>query len=378
MYNRVSKTRLEGKYENVSLIVVQNDITNEKVDAIVNAANTHLAHGGGVAGAISSRGGHQVQRESDEYVRKNGPVRTGEVGYTSGANLDCKYIIHAVGPIYSGHEIDDELLRDAVYNSFLKAHQLNCRSIAIPAISSGIFGYPKPRCAKVMIKTAKEFVDYMKSNSFNTLQEIRFVNFDTETSDLMENELKSFLNDPSKEIALGTIEKKNRWFDYGKRSTSEDYRPGNLNKVNEKKADPKILQKNKIEDKKINFEESKNELSKDDSVNNDVHQRNYSINPNEIQSGLPNFSVKNDADFGLKEKSYGAKPREFNQETDLVIRLQEKSDESENNVHEITRKNEVGTGLIEKSDEHKEKVAELKSDSQEEEKSKVYNSNPIE
>ena len=81
--------------------IVLKDITQESVDAITNAANEDLWHGGGVAGAISRKGGPLIQRESNFYVRQYGPVKTGTCGFTSGGNLDCKYVIHAVGPIWN-------------------------------------------------------------------------------------------------------------------------------------------------------------------------------------------------------------------------------------------------------------------------------------
>ena len=81
------------------LHLVQGDITQEEVGAIVNAANLHLQHGGGVAGIISRRGGPQIQQESDAWVREHGPVSHAKPAYTSGGDLPCRYVIHAVGPI---------------------------------------------------------------------------------------------------------------------------------------------------------------------------------------------------------------------------------------------------------------------------------------
>ncbi|KAL6066253.1 Poly [ADP-ribose] polymerase, variant 2 [Balamuthia mandrillaris] len=131
------------------LQVRHGDITGEAVDTIVNAANTHLAHGAGVAGAIMRAGGWKVQSESDEWVRKHGPVATGNVAVTGpGRMSNIRCIIHAVGPIcFRSNKAEmvekDAELRSAVLNSLLKATELGLRSIAIPAISSGIFGYPK-------------------------------------------------------------------------------------------------------------------------------------------------------------------------------------------------------------------------------------------
>lgn len=203
--------RLRFTYKGVDIVVVRNDITNEQVDSIVNAANEHLAHGGGVAGAISSRGGPEVQRESSEYVRKHGIVQTGQVGVTGPGRLPCKYIIHAVGPVWSnGRSGEDNELESAVFNSYKKANELKCKDISIPAISSGIFGYPKPRCAKVMIRTTKNFIDEMTQGEF-FLKEIRLTNFDSETTELMEEELTNFSKNPEKEIELGEIKERAGW-----------------------------------------------------------------------------------------------------------------------------------------------------------------------
>ena len=99
--SKVRTSKCVGRIANrLNIHIVLNDITKEKVDAITNAANEDLWHGGGVAGAISNKGGPIIQKESRLYVKKYGPVRTGTCGYTSGGNLKCKYVIHAVGPMW--------------------------------------------------------------------------------------------------------------------------------------------------------------------------------------------------------------------------------------------------------------------------------------
>ncbi|KAL6051819.1 Macro domain-containing protein [Balamuthia mandrillaris] len=166
------------------LQVRHGDITGEAVDTIVNAANTHLAHGAGVAGAIMRSGGWKVQSESDEWVRKHGPVATGNVAVTGpGRMSNIRCIIHAVGPIcFRSNKAEmvekDAELRSAVLNSLLKATELGLRSIAIPAISSGIFGYPKPRCATMLFDTVAEF---LKEHPESSLREVRFTNWDKPT-----------------------------------------------------------------------------------------------------------------------------------------------------------------------------------------------------
>jgi O-acetyl-ADP-ribose deacetylase (regulator of RNase III) len=158
------------------------DLTQEECDAIVNAANSHLAHGGGVAGAIVRRGGAQIQDESNAWVRKFGPVPTGQVAVTGPGTLPCKTIIHAVGPVWSGGGAGEEdLLRSAVHNSLLKAQELCLGSIALPAISSGIFGFPKERCARIMVDTA---LDFFRQNPQSTLRRVCFTNIDQPTASL--------------------------------------------------------------------------------------------------------------------------------------------------------------------------------------------------
>lgn len=124
------------------LQLVEGDITTAKVDAIVNAANAHLQHGGGVAGIISRKGGPVIQRESDLWVREHGSVRHAEPAVTSGGSLPCRYVLHAVGPVW-GEGDEDRKLAEAVTGSLRAADQLELTSIAFPAISTGIFGFPK-------------------------------------------------------------------------------------------------------------------------------------------------------------------------------------------------------------------------------------------
>ena len=151
-------------------------------------------HGGGVAGAISRKGGFQIQKESNIWVKENGIVETGTCGYTSGGQLNCKYVIHAVGPIWSNRvpkEINVELLHSAVLNTLIMANKLKCKSIAIPAISSGIYGFPKPLCAKTFFEAIEDFVKKFESETLD-LQQIRLTNFDEETTDIFQLEFNNF------------------------------------------------------------------------------------------------------------------------------------------------------------------------------------------
>lgn len=122
------------------------DLTREVVGAIVNAANSALAHGGGVAGAISRAGGPAVQRESTDWIRRHGELRTGDCAVTGPGRLRCQKIIHAVGPVYTdGQHGEGEELHEAVLHSLLMAEAEQLSSISVPAISSGIFVCPLPR-----------------------------------------------------------------------------------------------------------------------------------------------------------------------------------------------------------------------------------------
>jgi putative ATPase len=157
-----------------TLQIAQGDITVEKVDAIVNAANEHLQHGGGVAWAISQRGGDAIQRESDEWVRTKGIVSHSHPAWTSGGRLPAKYVIHAVGPVWGDGDEDAKLV-SAVTGSLRVADELKCESIAMPAISTGIFGFPKDRAAEIIFNSVK---DYFGAKSDSTVKLVRVVLFD--------------------------------------------------------------------------------------------------------------------------------------------------------------------------------------------------------
>lgn len=140
----------------------EGDITELEVDAIVNAANSYLKHGGGVALAIVKKGGDIIQRESDEYVAKNGPVPEGQVAVTSAGRLKARYVIHAVGPRF-GDPSGDEKLFNAFRNSLIKADELGLKSVAFPAISTGAYGYPYKRCAEIAVKALLSVVSELKN-----------------------------------------------------------------------------------------------------------------------------------------------------------------------------------------------------------------------
>jgi O-acetyl-ADP-ribose deacetylase (regulator of RNase III) len=150
---------METTINRTQLALIQGDITAMETDAIVNAANERLAHGGGVAAAISRRGGPQIQRESDAWVREHGWVPTGAAAITGGGKLPARHVIHAVGPVYDGTPRSAELLASAVRSSLVLADAHELESIALPAISTGIFGYPLEEAATVMLSQAVTYLD---------------------------------------------------------------------------------------------------------------------------------------------------------------------------------------------------------------------------
>jgi O-acetyl-ADP-ribose deacetylase len=133
--------------------VALGDITDERTEAIVNAANERLAHSGGVAAAILRAGGTQIMLESNNIVNVFGPIKVGKCVFTSSGKLAAngiKYVIHAVGPEYNKSKstiFNAARLYKAVFNSLKQANKLGCASVSIPAVSSGIFGFPKQLCA---------------------------------------------------------------------------------------------------------------------------------------------------------------------------------------------------------------------------------------
>jgi O-acetyl-ADP-ribose deacetylase (regulator of RNase III) len=170
-----------------ALQLAQGDITLEPVDAIVNAANERLQHGGGVAWAIVRRGGESIQRESDEWIAAHGAISHTRPAYTRGGDLPCKYVIHAVGPVW-GDGDEDTKLADAVTGALSLADQLGLASIAFPAISTGIFGFPKDRAARVMLLTMRAYINAHPNSS---LKLIRIVLFDQPTVAAFVQEWKS-------------------------------------------------------------------------------------------------------------------------------------------------------------------------------------------
>jgi putative ATPase len=159
------------------LQLVQGDITVETTDAIVNAANKVLQHGAGVAGAIVRSGGAIIQKESDRWVRMHGPVSHAVPAWTPAGSLPCRFVIHAVGPTW-GDGGEDAKLAAAVNGSLNVAESLSLSSLAMPAISTGVFGFPKKRAAEVILQAIQ---DYFSAHTESHLKQIRLVLFDAPT-----------------------------------------------------------------------------------------------------------------------------------------------------------------------------------------------------
>ena len=177
----ISEHKIDGK----TLRLIQGDLTERNVDAIVNAANSYLQHGGGVAGAIVRKGGQIIQEESD----KIGFVPVGSATITGAGKLPAKFVIHAVGP-RMGEGDEDNKLKNAVLSSLLLATEKGLRSISIPAISSGIFGFPKDRCATILVNEA---LNYIKKNPKSSLELIEFCVHDDITMEYFKKQFNNIL-----------------------------------------------------------------------------------------------------------------------------------------------------------------------------------------
>ena len=139
------------------ITVIQGDITTQDVDAIVNAANEHLAHGGGVAAAIARAGGPTVQSESDAWVAAHGPLSPGVAAATSGGEMVARWVVHVAGPIHRDGQDNAGLLKTAVRAALVAATNAGARSVAVPAISAGIYGYPVTDATRVIAATVGEW-----------------------------------------------------------------------------------------------------------------------------------------------------------------------------------------------------------------------------
>ena len=158
--------------------IVQGDITEMETEAIVNAANAQLVLGAGVAGAIKAKGGPAIQEACDRI----GGTRVGEAVVTGGGSLKARFVIHAVGP-RQGEGDEDEKLRNATLNSLRRADENNIRSIAFPAVSTGIFGFPMDRAAGIMLGAVRAYL-----SDDTGIREVVFCLFGQEALDVFANE----------------------------------------------------------------------------------------------------------------------------------------------------------------------------------------------
>jgi len=163
------------------------DITKVEVDAIVNAANSSLLGGGGVDGAIHRAGGPAILEECKKIVAAQGGCKTGEAVITTAGELRANFVIHTVGPIWNGgREKEPELLAACYRNSLNLAAVNNCRSIAFPSISTGVYRFPKPMASRIAVKTV---ADYTLKRSLPS--KVLFVCFDQENFELIRSELSA-------------------------------------------------------------------------------------------------------------------------------------------------------------------------------------------
>ena len=169
---------MEVKINQATISLVQGDITQQSLDAIVNAANSSLMGGGGVDGAIHRAGGPRILEECKKIVARQGRLPTGKAVITTGGNLPAKYVIHTVGPVWHGGSAnEDQLLASAYRESLLVAEKHKLKSLAFPSISTGAYGYPVDMAAKVAVQTVAAF---LKNEAFS-VTEVRFVLFDKTT-----------------------------------------------------------------------------------------------------------------------------------------------------------------------------------------------------
>lgn len=173
----------ETRWGPAQVQLVQGDITQEQVDAIVNAANPYLEHGGGLARVIVQKGGQIIQEESRRWVARHGPVSHDQPAYTTAGRLPAQYVIHAVGPVW-GEGDEDAKLAAAVRGALRRAEELGCISLALPAISTGVFGFPKDRAARVIYQALRA---YLEGNPETPLRQIRVVVYDTPTVEAFRN-----------------------------------------------------------------------------------------------------------------------------------------------------------------------------------------------
>ena len=172
----VERREIDG----TTIEAVVGDLTTMDVDAVVNAANKQLQHGGGLAGALASAGGPSVQDESDRWVEEHGPLEDGEAAVTGAGELPARHVVHTAGPVYDeGSDENEPRLREAVRAALRAGRSAGATSIALPAISAGIYGYPAEEATALI---ADEVVRWARDDGGFAL--VRLVGLDRDTAEL--------------------------------------------------------------------------------------------------------------------------------------------------------------------------------------------------
>ena len=304
----------------VNLSLYQGDITDERVDAIVNAANDWLQHGGGVAAAIVRKGGRQIQDESNWITRQYGPLNVGCATYTSAGKLACRYVIHTVGPEWRKHgkESSKYFLRLACIQSLqIAALELQLSSIALTAISSGIFGMPKDICAEVMFAAIEEFSSSDHAE-FSTLRDVRIVIIDKPTLSVFQEEfVKRYVTHEASGEAISTK---------GRSSDGQETTPplpnSERNAYQSERNDSSIsTRQTQFDDKTFSLEQrEQNGHVGTPSVptnSEDIEKRKHSTTPDSVKENDEN-GKKNSPPMGQLEEEEGSRNPEVNDPTSVV------------------------------------------------------------
>jgi len=180
---------METKVNKTQLTLIRGDITEQDTEAIVNAANTSLLGGGGVDGAIHRAGGPSILEECKKIRAKQGGCPTGEAVITTGGNLKARYVIHTVGPVWSGGKRNEDLLlRNAYKNSLSLSRDKGIQSLSFPSISTGAYDFPIERAADIALSTVRDFLET------HTFKEVRFVLFSEKDLNVYEEAWEKTVN----------------------------------------------------------------------------------------------------------------------------------------------------------------------------------------
>lgn len=172
--DEIDSARIDGAV----LRVLAGDLTTQRVDAVVNAANEQLAHGGGVAKALANAGGPEVQRASDAWVAEHGPLGHGQAAVTTAGQMPAAHLIHVVGPRHRDDQDNQRLLRETVTAALDAARDAGATSVALPAISAGVFGYPPREAGQVIADACASWLGYQRG----PVEEVRLVGLDADAA----------------------------------------------------------------------------------------------------------------------------------------------------------------------------------------------------